>query len=137
MIHPSCRFCGTQLAITIPADALMARVIRSLSSRACCNRCADYRRRLRDVSDTVQRIAFDLQRAEDDARADIITKIRRLLTIVIRVVEEHYLVSGYQQHLEEFVGNIVQAPDYAGSQITIFEREVRKEAKSIHQRIAA
>jgi hypothetical protein len=132
MITTCCRFCRGSISIPIPADPRMAQVIQMLSTKACCNRCADYRRRLRDIADTVQHIAFDLTRAEESAQSDIIGRIRRLLGVAVRIVEDHYLLSGYEQHLGDFVKNIVDVPTAARWQIQIFEQAVGLDARKLH-----
>ena len=47
-IKSPCRFCGVQITIPLPEDERMRQMLRTISTRACCNRCADYKRAVRD-----------------------------------------------------------------------------------------
>lgn len=126
-MNHSCRFCRTTLRIAIPTDLKMKTMVETLSKRACCDRCADYHRRRRDLVETLQSIALQLTIERDkDKQATIVQGIRSLCTKIIEHGENHYLLSGLAQHVGDFVESVREHPDKAAFQAEVFERGLRE-----------
>lgn len=124
-LHPICRFCKSTLSIPVPTDERLGQMVRTLATKACCNRCADYKRDLRDLSDMLQATAFLLMREGEDhsaARANI----GRICKRVVALGEDHYLLSGLMPEVEDFVTNVCNDPRGARAQVEVFDRMMVK-----------
>ncbi len=119
----TCRFCRKPLSIPLPDDVKIRRMVETLAKRACCDRCADYHRRRRDLVETLQRIALLFSYDKDgDRKAACIQSIRGICEKIVDHGENHYLLSGLKQHVGEFVESIREHPDKAAFQAEVFER---------------
>lgn len=122
-----CRFCGKFLSIALPSDARMRSFIENLAKRACCNRCADYHRRRRDLVETLQKVALSWSLEKDaDGRNDKAEFLRALCIKLVDHAEVHHLLSGLQKDVNDFVENILARPDTASFQAEMMEKNIQQ-----------
>lgn len=132
-----CRFCHKPIVIPLPDDKRMERLVRVLMTRACCNRCADYQRRQRDLGELLQHIVLPLcNGASQDERSRIQQQAQRICTAVVGAAEEHHLISGIQRDTPDFVANVLSQPRTALWQTREFVKSVVHTARAIHQQAA-
>lgn len=121
-----CRFCRKPLAIPFPEDIKLRSMVSILAKRACCNRCADYQRRRRDLVETLQSVALQLTIERDNEKRSAVKQtIKTLCTKIVEHGENHYLISGLAQHVGEFAESVYDHPDKAAFQAEVFERGLK------------
>lgn len=129
-----CRFCQSPIEIPLPADERMEKMMRVVSTRACCNRCADYQRGQRDRAEDIGKLGLAYQYADgnDEKRSALLKAARIVMQRVIQAAEDHHLISGLSSRLDEWVGTFVQTPNAGEWQAKTFVKGAADIAKQTH-----
>lgn len=129
-----CRWCLKPLEIPIPDDEAMAKSIISLSSKMGCNRCTDYHRKFRDISEHLQELSLYIKRnrLSDSMASFIRERIKANVVKIVSLAEEHYLISGLMADVDLFNDAVLNDPDGTFLMCSEFERGVVKIAQQTH-----
>lgn len=130
-----CRFCQVPIEIPLPDDDRMQRLMRVLSTRACCNRCAGYQRSQRDRAESLGKLGLVYKYAEgdNDKRAALLKASKVVMQTMIQAAEEHHFVSGLSAGLEDWVGTFCQTPNAGEWQAKLFVKGAADIAKRTHK----
>lgn len=141
-----CRFCNCDLELEYPDDIegklpRITNLIFKLADRCCCNRCADYKRKMYDLTSAMSHISLKLMTEEasivKSEKVITISKnsIDRIIRKIIAVTEDYYLMTGLQEEaFAEFRDTVLSKLDSAWIVVRTFENGVRLMAKDAHGR---
>jgi hypothetical protein len=117
----------------------MERLIRTLATKACCNRCATFYRWHRDLTDHLKAVAFQLtlEGLEEERKSKARDRVRKLCQVIVLKVEDHFLISGCAQHADEYANAILDNPAAVEIANKMLLRGMREMAIETHHRKAA
>lgn len=128
-----CRFCLHPVEIPLPEDERMQRFIRTLATRACCNRCADYQREQRDLGERLGKIGLAYKATEDsETRENLGRAAKTLMARMIQLAEEHHFLSGLSKDIPEWEATFRETPQAACWQARLFLNGAVDLAKQTH-----
>lgn len=140
-----CRFCKTDLNLEI-GDAIAENhpevysLAFTLKDRCCCNRCADYKRKIYDLTYVLSKIALEYDRSASGYQPNekIITvskeAIDRIVRKIIMVAEDHYLLTGLvNESFQEFYNMVLEKPDSVWIIAKNFDSGVATMASEYHR----
>lgn len=131
-----CRWCGCDITLHIPEDPdndLLRRFMLDPHLRCGCDRCTDYHRARINARDLLQSQALFLNRRVSDTKiADARNAIRNTVAKLVQLAEDHYMLSGLQKDVDEFVSGVCDNPDSATIMANMFEQGVRQLAQETH-----
>lgn len=129
----TCRFCGCPVEIPLPEDERMQRFIRTLATRACCNRCADYQREQRDLGERLGKVGLGYKHTEDkDTRETLSRAAKAIMVRMVQAAEEHHMIQGLSKDIPEWEDTFRQTPEAACWQARLFVRGAADLAKQTH-----
>lgn len=128
VLNVPCRLCGAALSIPLPSEPAFERTTRMLATKACCDRCADFRRWYDDACTTLQRVTMPMVHATSDSgeATEIRGIVRKIAAKMVEKTQAHYRITGLSAHLDEFVSGIMDRPDTAEWQGRMFLRGAEK-----------
>lgn len=119
----------------MPEDERMQQFIRTMATRACCNRCADYQREQRDLGERLGKVGLAYKATEDgDTRSVLGRAANAIIVRMVQAAEEHHLMSGLSKDIPEWEDTFRQTPEAACWQARLFVKGAADLAKQTHSR---
>lgn len=123
-----CQFCHRELLLRIDGEC-SEKETAAFVLMAACDRCSDYRRVIRKLNDSAEKMALDYSRNDSEARRrqmepGVRLALENLSKRLVQAANRHYNVAS--EWSSEIVGAIMEQPGKAAMVMGFCEAQIRK-----------